>query len=59
MQLFGSTEQAMLAKQLANTVAAGEEFELDPLINNLRTDLRSQLELEAIQGNVTWLRFKE
>ena len=59
MQLFGSKEQALLAKKLANDVAAGDEYELDPLINNLRTDLRSQLELESIQGNVTWLRFKE
>lgn len=57
IQLFGSTEQASLAKQLANDVAAGLEFELDPLINSLRTDLRKQLELEAINGNVTWLRF--
>lgn len=59
IQLFGSTEQVMLAKKLANEVAAGQEFELDPLINSLRTDLRKQLELDPIKGNVTWLRFKE
>lgn len=59
IQLFGSTEQAMLAKKLANEVATGDEYELDPLINNLRTDLRVQLELQPINGNVTWLRFKE
>jgi hypothetical protein len=59
IQLFGSTEQVLLAKQLANEVATGQEFELDPLINSLRTDLRMQLELDPINGNVTWLRFKE
>jgi hypothetical protein len=59
IQLFGSAEQVILAKKLANEVAAGREFELDPLINSLRTDLRIQLELEPINGNVTWLRFKE
>lgn len=59
IQLFGSGEQVMLAKKLANEVAAGQEFELDPLINSLRTDLRKQLELAPIKGNVTWLRFRE
>lgn len=58
IQLFGSPEQVALAKTLANDVAAGLEFELDPLINSLRTDLRQQLELKPISGNVTWLRFK-
>lgn len=57
IQLFGSVEQVMLAKKLANEVASGHEFELDVLINSLRTSLREQLELQPINGNVTWLRF--
>jgi hypothetical protein len=57
IQLFGSSEQVSMAKQLAIEVAAKKEFELDPLINSLRNDLRKQLELAPIKGNVTWLRF--
>ncbi len=59
IQLFGSTEQVELAKQLAVEVATGGEFQLDPLINSLRNDLRKQLGLCSINGNVKWLRFKE
>lgn len=59
IQLFGSIEQVGLAKNLANDVARGEQLELDPLINSLRTDLRQQLELKKIEGNVTWLRWSE
>ena len=57
IQLFGSIEQVELARMLADEVAAGHEFELDPLINSLRTELRIQLELQPINGNVRWLRF--
>jgi len=35
IQLFGSTYQVELTKSLADQVASGGEFELDPLINNL------------------------
>ncbi len=57
IQLFGSSEQVELAKKLADDVDAGGDFELDPLINSLRIDLRKQLELKPIEGNVKWLRF--
>ena len=43
---------------LADEVASGREYELEPLIHSLRTELRIQLELEPIDGNVRWLRFK-
>lgn len=59
IQLFGSFEQVELARALADKVAAGGEFQLDPLINSLRNDLRRQLRLQPVQGNVRWLRFKE
>lgn len=59
IQLFGSPKQVELAKKLAVDISEKKEFELDPLINSLRTDLRTQLELEPITGNVTWLRFNE
>ena len=57
IQLFGSKEQVDLARALAKEVAAGQSFELDPLINNLRDDLQNQLRLDPVVGNVKWLRF--
>lgn len=59
IQLYGSEIQVNLAKQLAIDVAAGIGFELDPLIKCLRDDLRKELNLKKIDGNVKWLRFKE
>lgn len=58
IQLFSSGEQIALAKQLADEVAAGGIFELDPLILSLRNDLRNQLNLSVVKGNVKWLRFE-
>jgi len=58
IQLFGSQEQITLAKQLAEDVAAGGVFELNPLIGSLRNDLRSQLNLSPVSGSVKWLRFE-
>lgn len=57
IQLFGSEEQIRLAKQLADEASNNKNFELDPLINCLRNDLREQLNLPKINGNVRWLRF--
>lgn len=59
IQLFGSDEQVAMSKSLADEVAEGGSFELDPLINSLRNDLRAQLKLEKVQGNVRWLRFEK
>lgn len=56
IQLFGLEEQIILAKKLANDIAKKDEFWLDDLINSLRDDLRQQLGLKKIEGNVTWLR---
>jgi hypothetical protein len=57
IQLFGSKEQVQMARDLAHNIAQKRDYEYDTLINSLRTDLRKQLNLEAINGNVTWLRF--
>ena len=57
IQLFGSPEQIVLAKELANSIAQGGEFRLDALINSLRKDLRKQLGLKMVPGNVIWLRY--
>lgn len=57
IQLFGSRKQVQLAQRLADEVAAGRSFELDQLINDLRDNLRSELQLDHIAENVKWLRF--
>lgn len=56
IQLFGSDEQVSLAKKLATDITDGIGFELDPLISSLRNDLREELNLSKINGNVKWLR---
>ena len=56
IQLFGSKEQVELAKNLAISASAGGQFELDPLINSLRNDLRKALNLPKVENNVQWLR---
>lgn len=57
IQLFGSPEQVTLAKELVDSIVEGGEFTMDALINSLRKDLRKQLGLEAVLGNVKWLRY--
>jgi hypothetical protein len=59
IQLFGSPEQVRLAKELVDAIIHGEgdKFDLDLLINSLRSDLRRHIGLSRIDGNVRWLRF--
>jgi len=59
IQLFGTPKQIEFAKKLSYDLADKRGFELDPLINDLRNDLRKQLGLDNVIGNVTWLRFNE
>ena len=56
IQLFGSKKQVSLAKKLAVDASSRNDFDLDPLLNDLRNDLRKELNLEKIEGNVQWLR---
>lgn len=58
IQLFGSSKQIELAKQLADEVANGGSFELSPILLALRDNLREELNLSSVKGNVKWLRFK-
>jgi len=51
--------QIDFAKSLADDVASGKGFDLDPLIKNLRDDLRKELDLKKVMGSVRWLRFHE
>ena len=59
IQLFGSAKQVDDAKTLADEIVEKQNFGLDALINDLRDDLREQLGLEPIQGNVKWLRSQD
>ncbi len=57
LQLFGSEKQIQLTKKLADDITKGGTFYVDDLLNDLRSDLRKELELSPIDGNVKWLRF--
>jgi len=59
IQLFGSPYQVALVKRMIEQMTSGKNFDLDPLINSLRNDLRKELELESITDNVVWIRYKE
>ena len=59
VQLFGTGDQVELAKKLASDICENKEFELDPLINSLRDELRQELNIENVSGNVQWLRGSE
>lgn len=57
VQLFGSVEQINLANDLVNALVRGEKYNLDPLLNSLRGDLREQLKLEKVEDNIRSVRY--
>jgi hypothetical protein len=57
LQLFGTIKQILLTKQLTDDIVKGGDFFVDDLLNDLRNQLRRELNLDPIQGNVRWLRF--
>jgi hypothetical protein len=59
LQLFGSEKQINLTKKLADDVTKGGDFYVDDLLNELRDDLRKELNLSQVEGNVKWLRFEK
>jgi hypothetical protein len=56
LQLIGSEEQVQMARELADAAASGSDYDLSPIINNLRQSLRQELKLKHIEGNIIWLR---
>ena len=50
--LFGSVRQVELAAGYARAITRGEPVDYQPLINELRSDLRTQLGLEPIPGTL-------
>jgi hypothetical protein len=57
IQLLGSPEQVKMARQFALDMAKNRTASLDPLVNDLRNTLRSELELPEVNGNVVYMRF--
>lgn len=56
IQLFGSIKQIELVRALTEELANKKTTQLDLLIHDLRNDLRKQLKLEPVKGNVIHLR---
>jgi len=57
IQLFGSTDEVQLVKDFADLLVKKNEVDLNGLLNRLRDNLRDQLGLVPIEGNVKWVRF--
>lgn len=54
IQIYGSKWQVEQVRKLNDTMRKDGTFELDPLLNNLRDELRNILKLEMVDGNVYW-----
>jgi hypothetical protein len=59
IQLFGSKKQADLAQALANQTAYDGSSTIDPLIEDMRNELRKELDLEPVESNTIWFRFSK
>lgn len=59
IQLFGSKQQVALAQEIATEFAKNKTVSLDPLLGDLREDLRKLLHLEHLPGNPIIIRWKE
>jgi len=56
IQLFGSPRQVQLAREFASGFAKNGTHPLDPLLNELRDDLRTELKLEPVPTGIIYLR---
>lgn len=56
VQLFGTRKQVELARTFALGFAKNGTHSLDPLLNELRQELRKELNLESVPANITYLR---
>ncbi|MBE7630505.1 hypothetical protein G1K66_12905 [Tenacibaculum finnmarkense] len=58
IQLYGTPNEIHLAKKLMNDLQkSSKEFKasFDPLLNELRTNLRKTYNLEVVKGNTFWI----
>lgn len=56
IQLLGSPEQVALAQSFAVAFAQNGTAPLDPLLISLRSELRTELDLPQVVGNLKYLR---
>lgn len=56
IQLFGTPKQVQLAQDFAVGFAKNRSHSLDPLMRELRQDLRKELDLESVQPEIKYLR---
>lgn len=59
IQLLGTPEQVRLAKQFAQSLSSANAASADELLFDLRSSLRSELQLAATSIPVTFLRFSD
>ena len=58
IQLFGAAGQVALAKKFVTDMADKRHASGDDLLNDLRRDLREELNLESVPSDVKFLRIK-
>lgn len=58
IQLFGSSKQVELVRRLAEDATKEKDYGFDLLVNDLRNELRKELNLCEIKRNVMWFRKK-
>jgi hypothetical protein len=56
IQLFGTPTQVMKAQEFSRGFAKNGGHALDPLLNDLRAELRHELQLEAVPAQIVYLR---
>jgi hypothetical protein len=56
IQLYGTPNQVQLMNEVVNSFVRGQVVHYDELLADLRDTIRTQLELEPIDGPVWWLR---
>ena len=59
LQLFGSDEVVYAARQFATEMGSQGGASADSLVNLVRDELRREMGLEHISGNLLWLRLPE
>lgn len=57
IQLYGTPRQVELMGRIVEGFKAGGVVDFDPLLKDLRDELRRELNLEAVNGEIWWLRF--
>ncbi|MCR4291144.1 MAG: hypothetical protein NUV86_12890 [Candidatus Scalindua sp.] len=58
IQLFGTTSQIKKTHIMLSNYPTTSILELDPLLNDLRNELRHELKLSSTKENVQWLRME-